>query len=257
MSDADEEPAVDPSSIKLPGEDTWEGVTITDTCSQVRTKINALINSGEMKVTHFQKEIGVSPNSYGSFMRAKGPYGGSGNNTYGAAFIFFKKRELAGVKPPKKKKAKVEDKNKFDVSLPELELDGEDEGEVEVYDTCDVVRTKINAHLREDGVTKAGLCRQLSSMLPDGQSVHASTLDNFLKKKGPNAGASSRVFYAGYVFFEKLRLKENKPKSKFRKEMEDVWGGRGGMDLDDHRHGFIVHASKSVYVDKYGDISVH
>jgi hypothetical protein len=168
--------------------------------------------------------------------------------------VFFKKRELAGVKLPAKKKAKKEDEDKFDVTGPALELDGEEEGEVEVYDTCDVVRTKINAHLREPGVTKAGLGRAFGNLLPSKKPVAAGVLNAFLHKKGPKAGNSSSAFYAGYIFFEKLRIKQKKPKTKFRQEMEDYWGLRGGMDLELERGVHIVPAHKDVYVNKYGGI---
>jgi hypothetical protein len=205
-----------------------------------------------MKVTHFQRECGINANSYGRFMKLKGPYRGADNQTYEAAFIFFKKRELAGVKAPKKKKVASEDKDKFDVSDPSLYLDGEEDGEVEVYDTCDVIRRKINAHLRESGVTKAGFCRAMGKMMPDGKPITPITMDRFLEKKGSLEGNSTKVFYAAYCFFEKLRIKQKKPKTKFREEMEEIWEDRGGFDLELHRGGFIVPAGTSVFHDEYG-----
>jgi hypothetical protein len=186
-------------------------------------------------------------------MKLKGPYSGIDNQTYEAAFIFFKKRELAGIKPPKRKKAKAEDLDKFDVSDPALKLDGEDEGEVEVYDTCDEIRRKINAHLREDGVTKAGLCRTIGEMTPAGTPINAKSMDDFLKKKGAREGNSTRCFYGAYVFFEKLRIKQGKPKSKFREEMEGNWARQGGFSRD--RDGLIIcRADERPYYDKYGRI---
>ncbi len=56
-------------------------------------------------------------------MKLKGPYSSINNQTYEAAYIFFKKRELAGIKPAKKKKATVKDLDKFDMSDPALKLD--------------------------------------------------------------------------------------------------------------------------------------
>lgn len=53
----------------------------------------------------------------------------------------------------------------------------------------------------------------------------------FRGKKGPDAGNTSSVFYGAYVFFEKMRIKQNKPKSEKRKEMEEVWGP-GGFDIE-------------------------
>jgi hypothetical protein len=140
-------------------------------------------------------------------MKLKGPYSGIDNQTYEAAFIFFKKRKLTNIKPPKRKKVNAEDLDKFDVGDPVLKLDEEDEGEVKIYDTCDEIRRKINAHLREGGVTKAGLCRTLSKMTLDGTPINAKSMDDFLKKRGPQEGNSSRCFYGAYVFFKKLRIK--------------------------------------------------
>jgi hypothetical protein len=50
-----------------------------------------------------------------------------------------------------------------------------------------------------------------------------------MKRKSNIGGAKSIVFYAAYVYFEKLRTKERKPKGKKREEMEKVWG-RNGVD---------------------------
>jgi hypothetical protein len=188
-------------------------------------------------------------------MKLRGPYSGVDNQTYEAAFIFFKKRELAGIKPPKKKKAKAEDADKFDVNDAVLKLDGEDEGEVKIYDTCDEVRRKITAHLREDGVTKAGLCRTLGQMIPGGTPINAKSMDDFLKKKGPRDGSSSRCFYSAYVFFEKLRIKQGKPKSKFREEMEEIWAVEGGFPTSGRRF-IICRFDERPYFDKYGRLFV-
>jgi hypothetical protein len=49
------------------------------------------------------------------------------------------------------------------------------------------------------------------------------------------------VFYAAYVFFEKLRLAEGKQKSKHRLEMEEIWGGKGGFNITrGHSRGYVV-----------------
>ena len=51
-----------------------------------------LIRSGEYKVTHFQRELGISSSSYGNFMKLKGPLNGTDNQTYKAAHKFFLER---------------------------------------------------------------------------------------------------------------------------------------------------------------------
>lgn len=154
---------------------------------------------------------------------------------------FFKKREIAGLKMPTKasaaKKAKTEDsgkkdaKDKADIDISHIHLDGEDEDDVPVYLTCDDVRRQISLHLKRDGVTKAAFCRDMLAQLhadTRGSGLTTSQLDRFRGNHGSNGGASSKVFYAAYVFFEKRRLAEGKAKSKKREEMEHVWPN--GMD---------------------------
>lgn len=82
----------------------------------------------------------------------------------------------------------------------------------------------MNAHLRQPDVTKAALCRDLSAMMADDRKVSTQVLATFIGNKGPMRGVESDAFYAGYVFFEKLRVKNGKKKrSKFREEMEEKW----------------------------------
>jgi hypothetical protein len=82
-------------------------------CDAVRTKVRSFLNSGEMKVTSFQKAIRANSKSYSSFMGQKGPFKGSNSNIYPNAFTFFKAKELNGITaPPPKKKVKKEDSEK-------------------------------------------------------------------------------------------------------------------------------------------------
>ena len=81
--------------------------------------------------------------------------------------------------------------------------------------------------MKKTSISKAQLARDLNEMMPLGDDVNARKLDNFLKQSGPNAGAKNAVFYAAYVYFEKMRVKEGKGKTKHREEMEKVWGKNG------------------------------
>ncbi|KAK1757329.1 hypothetical protein QBC47DRAFT_458848 [Echria macrotheca] len=108
-----------------------------------------------------------------------------------------------------------------------IHLEGEEFGTVPIYDTCDSVRRKIRAFLRRDGVTQAALLRALADCRPledRGKPISATSYQKFMRQTGASSGAGSIVFYAGYVFFEKIRLRDKKPKTKFREEMESVWG---------------------------------
>lgn len=76
------------------------------------------------------------------------------------------------------------------------------------------MRRKISAHLREPDVTQAQFCCDLHSLLhgPDrGAAIQTTQLQRFRGKSGANEGGNSKVFYAGYVFFEKKCIAEKKP----------------------------------------------
>jgi hypothetical protein len=74
-----------------------------DSCTVVRGKINCFLEAGEMKIGQFCDAIGVSGNAYRRFMAQNGKFAGEGCDTYQNAWLFFKKRELAGLKIPTKK----------------------------------------------------------------------------------------------------------------------------------------------------------
>ena len=227
-------------------------------CNQIRTKIDNLINGGAVRVGEFQKKLGVNSRGYLMFMRQHGPHAGSGSNTYMAANEFFARMEDMGVKIAKAGSSRrseggqsTPDSTAYNVDGIELPIN--DDGKVPVYDSCDDIRNKISAHLRTTGVTKAAFLRTIAetSGVPPIQSKQ---LTDFTGKHGPMAGNSSKVFYAAYVYFEKLRVKHGKPKSKKREEMEKTWAHEGGVDISFNHasRGLWVHDDDHVSVNKYG-----
>jgi hypothetical protein len=87
-----------------------------------------------MKVGEFQKAINVTSNSYSRFMGQNGPDKGSGSDMYGSAYIFFKKRELRGIKSTPNKKAKAVAADGKD-AVPDVErivLEGEMDDKVPI-----------------------------------------------------------------------------------------------------------------------------
>ncbi|KAK5098226.1 hypothetical protein LTS08_006359 [Lithohypha guttulata] len=120
---------------------------------------------------------------------------------------------------PKATKLSTANQQKQDAdAMPNLE--GEETGDVETYDTCDGVRRKVRAHLKKQGVTQASFCREISKCLGRGEtSIQSAQLASFLKK-GTMAGNTSKVFYASYVYFESIRVRDKKPKSSKRLQME-------------------------------------
>ncbi|KAK8094328.1 hypothetical protein PG997_001013 [Apiospora hydei] len=114
-------------------------------------------------------------------------------------------------------------------SLPditEIHLDGEEDDAVPIYDTCDEVRRKISAHLRKTpGLTEAEFRRTLFAQLhkSKGKGIQSKQLSDFQCARGSRAGIQSCVYYAAYVYFEKLRLARGQPESEHREIMEDLY----------------------------------
>lgn len=168
-------------------------------------------------------------------------------------------RNPAPKKPNSAKNPKPDLEKLFDVS--HIHLEGEEDGTVPVYDTCSDIRKKIRAFLRRDGVTQAALLRALAKCRPGGGEgrppISVSSFQMFMRQTGVTAGANSTVFYAAYVFFEKVRLRDGKSKTKKREEMERVWGNH--EDWRTGRRGFTdmgrwvrCHRDETPVLDEYG-----
>ncbi|KAH8910350.1 hypothetical protein BR93DRAFT_474822 [Coniochaeta sp. PMI_546] len=266
-SDTLEDKANITPALAIEGDDQAPQVLdVTDDCDVVRRKIRAFIDAGEMKVGDFQRAIGVSPSAYSTFMKQDGSSAGQRSATYKNAFAFFKKRELNTSSivtlinrdhSKTVKRAKKDDTAKaWDVS--NITLPGEGHGRVPVFDTCNEIRKKIRAFLKKNGMSQAAFCRELTKMVAvEGRKVNASSLANFLAQKGPSGGSVSIVFYAAYVYFEKIRVRDGKPKSQMRQEMESVWGWEGMNIPEEGRGGqrsFLCRSDEYPYEDKYGKV---
>lgn len=238
---------------------------ISPNADTIRNKIRIWIDSGAQKVGEFQDTIGVSATAYNAFMRGNGPKAGRESRTYERAGIFFRERQLQGL-PQKlpasaRKKVKTADRAKAESQLLEVpadvELPGERQGAVAVYETCDTMRRQIRALLKKDGVTQAAYLRAIAKCIPDEPRIQPRVLRDFLSRRGPAIGCASLAFYGSYVFFEKRRIKEGRPKSKFRKEMEEVHGDKG-MDIqhDPRTSRLILHASQDAFRDQYGKLHI-
>ncbi|KAK0117485.1 hypothetical protein ONS95_011825 [Cadophora gregata] len=235
-------------------EDSDDGVYVTQNCDQIRRKIHAFINSGEMKVGEFQKAIGVNSKGYGMFMGQSGRDKGSGSNTYIQALKFFKKREEKGLKiGGPKRKAKTADGANSNVDLDSIRLEGEEDISVPIFDSCDEIRKKIRAYLAGSNGTQADFLRAIAKPYNDGRKIQSKVLNDFLGKKGAYAGNTSAVFYGAYVFFEKMRIRDGKPKSKHRLDMERVHGSRG-LDTKRRRDHVWCLPGERPYEDRLGQI---
>ncbi|KAF4970560.1 hypothetical protein FZEAL_10012 [Fusarium zealandicum] len=266
--------------------DSFESDTIPS-CGTIRSKINKLIDSGIMTKTDFCKAIGANSNSLNSFLRKKGPFGGSGSSVWHNAYAWFQQRQVMKLKMPDVKKRQLEQHKKdaaeaaassssstaqatspasakkaktaaTGAALPDIsgiELYGEETDKVPVFDTCDEVRHKINAHLKTPGLTQAQFCRDIYAQLhqPKCKGIQSKQLSDFRGMKGPLAGAKSTVFYAAYVYFEKLRIAQDKPKTEHREDMEDIYPTGMRREVD-HRTMFLTSAANQGIMDQYGRI---
>ena len=82
----------------------------------------------------------------------------------------------------------------------------------------------ISARLR-DTTADTALARQLDAICPES-NVSVRHLKKLLEFKGVQGGAHSPAFYAAYVYYEKIRIRQNKNKGKKRQTMEEIWGGK-------------------------------
>ncbi|KAK7960299.1 hypothetical protein PG988_011513 [Apiospora saccharicola] len=140
-----------------------------------------------------------------------------------------------------------------------IHLPGEETDQVPIHDTCDVVREKIDEHLATCRVSQAQFCRDIHAHGLNSptrcKGIQPKQLTEFRHKNGSNAGATSIVFYAAYVYFEKIRLAQDQPKSKFRLEMEKRWPDGFDRKHDD-RIPLILHKSEKAHWDKYGKLQI-
>jgi len=90
-----------------------------------------------------------------------------------------------------------------------------------VYDGCPEIKKKINDFLKRDGVTKASFCRVIGN-------VNNNSLSRFQKKRQQD-GCGIVAYPLAYKFFEKMRIMENKSKTKKRLQNEA-----------DHQNGFSL-----------------
>lgn len=113
-------------------------------------------------------------------------------------------------------------------ALNQIRLEGEEAAAVPVFDSCEDVRVKIDSYLEQpDGPGSFQLCQilheQLKGTARRSKYIGTTHLHRFMAQEGPFSGARGAVYYAAYVFFEKLRIAEGRPKSDRRLEMERLY----------------------------------
>ncbi|KAI1092365.1 hypothetical protein F5B19DRAFT_206391 [Rostrohypoxylon terebratum] len=257
------------------GADDLEDMEIDMTCDEVRDRINQILDKGIMRKPDFYKAIGCSGTVVQRFLSKSGPDAGKNSACYRPAWKWFKLKAPDAGKRQKTKAAtdaastptsssdsssRSSSPEILDIlNIDDVHLPGEETEEVPVYDTCDEIRRKIAAHLRTTGDSKAKFCRDIYAQLPHPtvKPFQTRQLGDFLRKQGANAGCTSKIFYAAYVFFEKKRIAERQPKSEHRLNMERIWASKGGFDLvHDDRCAVWLGPGESFYINEYGELQI-
>jgi hypothetical protein len=180
-----------------------------------------------------------------------------------------------GIPDPKKKKTATAAKAKktgastigsattMSSGAEKIHLDGEETDSVPIYDSCDEVRRKVNAHLRKSDVTQAQFLKDLCALLHEGhrkptKGFQSSQLARFRGMSGAVSGNTSAIYYVAYVFFEKERLAAKKPKSQHREDMEEAWAEEQGVDTKRVLNNmvYVCHSSQQIYTNSLGKASV-
>lgn len=211
--------------------DDDERETTKWSCDVVRKKIMTFLATKEMTQTAFIQAIGSSAPSHSRFMKLKGAWNGTQNQTFWGATRYFVAREAAAkvakaVMPTAEKKRKRESevsekaakKSALDALLakvrdPALTAKVEAEG---VYDTCDEVRKKSLAFMAETGMTQTAFIKEIGS--------HPPSWSSFIKMKskfaGHNPGAGNGAYPGAYYLLEKVRIVKGDKKSAARLKAE-------------------------------------
>jgi hypothetical protein len=155
--------------------------------------------------------------------------------------------------PPRKKRKPVDpsrvrtapnvDLALYDVSS--ITLPHELTETIPIFSTCDSVRSQILTLLSTSGMTRAAFMRFLcAAAFPTSKKgIQDRQLANFQAQKGEWRGRESNVFYAAYVYLEKLRFMRGEEKSEERVQREGELG-EGGVVRKVERVGGVGKGEK-------------
>jgi len=213
----------------------------------IRNELQRYIDScradGSSNQTRIIERMGVNSNSFRKFMDPgtyKDQWSATGNGTYWAgarllAQIAFDK-ELAKMCGAASKRTNTSIEKKME-ALDLLQRIKSVEGvwEGAVYDTCPQIVTKIKDFLQRDGMTKCYLMLAL-----DG--INSNSLNKFLSGKHQDQ-CGNVTYRKAYLFFEKFRVLEGRPKSASR-----------NCNEFEHPHGFSLEKARPA---KYPNLHRH
>ena len=215
--------------------DLWEdwasGVGVKRLSPQaLRGKIRTFLQKYNVTATSFQKVIGVNANTYGTFMTGKYKHASSAlsNGTYWNAGYFFWSDEQ--LKPEdsiiKKLKASASAAEKAGdgaagkkpplPDVTDIQLDSHD-----VYLNPKEVRAEVSTLKTKYKCTNADLAKAVWPEKAAATSQPGAPVGRFLAQGGEFGGEEMDFYRPCALFCEKVRVFENRPKSKKRKALQE------------------------------------
>lgn len=191
------------------------------TPNQLRGRIRKLLQQTDIKITEFQRMLGVNSNSYNKFMNGKYKHQWSAaeNQTYDAAARFFLREEKLGKQGVGKSRAKP----KSEVAgcpLPDISDVSTD---ALTWLTPGETRSELRKILKQYGTSMAALARLANTPM--------QSFVLFSKAGGDFGGADNQAYHPAAQLVEKFRIVTKKPKSKKRLALEaEVASGRAKRD---------------------------
>eukprot|EP01084_Bolivina_argentea_P049268 90631_1 len=200
-------------------------------CNQIRNKIRKLLTTPGFKITPWLKKLNINSGSYQRYMRLKGKWNNTSNQTYTAAYRYFMKQDKLKQKQKAKDKNKSASQKKKEAVARKKEK-AYKEKEVKkilnkiksventynangpIYDDCNDVRKNILTFLKRGIMTKTRFLKEIGNVASNSYSSFAGM--------GPLklSGASNKTFPKAYHWLEKLRIAEGVKKSKKRLKNE-------------------------------------
>ena len=175
------------------------------------------MSEGYLSLQALLKILQVNSNSYNRFMNGKykDQWSATSNNTYDAGSYFLYREKKAGKQSfaalHSSKTAASGGGATAKVSLPDVS--GVVLEDFQVFLTPIEVRKEIQRVLATYKCSQSDIAKAAGA--PNGGAV-----SRFMAKGGEFGGKDMDFYEAGAEFLEKLRIKENKPKSKKRKAIE-------------------------------------
>ncbi|KAF9055340.1 hypothetical protein BDZ89DRAFT_1055935 [Hymenopellis radicata] len=114
-------------------------------------------------------------------------------------------------------------------SWTDITLDGEDDGDLPVFDDCNEVRRKIRLLQKEPDFKVTQWLKQIGG-------INSNSFQRFMKASGPQGGAENGTYKAAYIYFEKVRIAEGKKKTAKRERNETEQPG--GLSMRSSHRGY-------------------